>query len=339
MKLTSILRMLTLLLVGVLVAPAGAALAQENGAELIAVGTSTAVVNGEEVGASRQRETVVVAGAGFDPRELVGLWITLPDGSVLGLDDDDLRSDADGIFAVELSLGPGLPTGLHRFTARGQTSGAGAIALFMLMPGVGPETTAGTQLSFSPSTARQLDTVELAARGFEPNEYVNLWLTQPDGSVVGLGQVQADANGAFGGSLFLPGELPVGRHYFTARGNTSGNATITPFVLQYGNGLDVPGARLAADLGGAQQRTTLSLSGEGFTANESVSFWLTLPNGAVLDLGEVRADGEGVLAVNIYLAQDLPVGTHYLSFRSNQSNQAGFAKLVLDPGPQDPGNE
>lgn len=333
MKGLSFWRVLVILMLAVLAVPAGATFAQERGAELVAVGTTTTRVGGQQVASSRQLETVVVAGIGFDAGELIGLWLTLPDGSVVGIDNDDLQADADGAFAVELGLGSGLPVGLHRFSARGQTSGNGSIVPFYLMPGQGPTVTAGTQLNFSPATAKQLDTVELTASGFAPNEVISLWLTLPDGVVVGLGNFDADAAGKFGASFFLPGELPVGRHYVTARGVSSGNTAITPLTLQYGNGLSVPGARLAADLGRAQQRTILALAGEGFTPNESVSFWLTLPNGAVMPLNEVNVDSEGVLAVEIYLAEDLPVGTHYLSFRSNRSEQAGFAKLTLAPGP------
>lgn len=328
-----------IVLLAALIIPAGNVTATERGARLAAFGTRTANYNGREVEAALQREQVVLSGEDFAPGELIGVWLTLPDGSVFGLDNDDVQAGSDGHFALEVGLGSGLPTGLHRFSARGQESGRGAIAEFVLLPGQGPATTAGTQLRFSPATARQLDTVELAASGFTANETVALWVTLPDGAVAGLGQVQADSSGAFSVSIFLSGALPVGRHYFTARGNRSGNAAITPFVLQYGNGLDVPGATIAVDIGSAQQRTLLELTGEGFTPNESVSFWLTLPNGAVLDLGDVNVDSDGVLAVTLYLAQDLPVGTHYLSFLSNESTQAGFAKLRLDPGPQAPGEE
>jgi hypothetical protein len=99
------------------------------------------------------------------------------------------------------------------------------------------------------------------------------------------------------------------------------------------------GARLAADLGHAVQRTVLTISATGFTPKESVSFWQTLPNGAVLALGDLQADGDGNLSARIDLSEALPTGTHYLSFRSNISNQGGFAKLVLEPGPRNPGHE
>ncbi|HEX6288659.1 MAG TPA: hypothetical protein VFZ66_05680 [Herpetosiphonaceae bacterium] len=331
MNIFAIWRLAAVLLLAALAVPAGA-VAQEKGANLEVIGLTTVVVNGKHIPASRQRDTVTLIGSRFDSDELVGLWLTLPDGSVLGLDDDDLRADESGTFGIELGLGSGLPTGLHHFSVRGKRSGKGAIGQFYLLPGRGPQVTEGTRLTFSPATARQLDTVEFAASGFAASEMVSLWLTLPDGAVIGLGEIAADGDGAFAGSLFLPGQLPVGRHYFTARGNKSGNAAITPFVLQYGNGLNVPGATLAVDIGRGPQRSVLELSGEGFTPNESVSFWLTLPNGAVRGLGDVNADGEGNLNVVLYLSERLPVGTHYLSFRSNQSNQGGFYKLFLEPG-------
>lgn len=339
MKTHLLWRLVGIVLLAALIMPVGNVAAQERGARLAAFGTTTANYNGREVEAARQREQVVLSGEDFAPGELIGVWLTLPDGSVMGLDNDDVEAGRDGHFAVEIGLGAGLPTGLHRFSARGQESGRGAIAEFVLLPGQGPAVTAGTQLRFSPATARQLDTVELSASGFTGNETVALWVTLPDGSVIGLGQAQADSSGTFSVSLFLSSALPVGRHYFTARGNRSGNTAITPFVLQYGNGLDVPGATVAVDIGAAPQRTLLELSGEGFAPDESVSFWLTLPNGSVLPLGDVNVDSDGMLEVTLYLAQDLPVGTHYLSFLSNESSQAGFAKLRLDPGPEAPGEE
>lgn len=339
MKVHVIWRLLAVVMLALVAAPAGSVRAQESGAELIAIGTSETSVDGQTLPSSRQLESVVVAGAGFTASELVGFWITFPDGSVVGLDNDDLRADAEGVFAVELGLGSGLPVGLHRFSARGQSSGRGGIALFYLQPGEGPQQTAGTILTFTPSTARQLETVELNGTGFAANEPVSIWLTLPDGAVVGLGEVTVDGDGAFGGTLTLPGVLPVGRHYFTARGVRSGNTAISPFELQYGNGLAVPGVELAVNIGTVQQRTVLELTATGFSANERISFWLTLPNGAVAGLGEVQTDSSGRLNVALYLSEALPIGQHFLSFRSNTSGELGFVKLVLEPGPQSPGEE
>ena len=318
--------------------PAASARATERGAVLVAEGTTTTMAGGQQLPASRQREAVIIGGAGFQPGEAIGVWNTFPDGSVFGIDDDDIVADADGVFAIELGLGSGLPVGIHRVSARGQASGAGAIVAFYLLPGAGPAPTSSARLAVAPAAARQLETVALTGAGFDAGESVAVWLTLPDGVVLGLGRIDAASDGTFAVELGLSPFLPVGRHVFTAQGVDSDTTAMSAFTLQYGNGLDVPGAQLAADIGRAPQRTVLEISAEGFEGDESVSFWLTLPDGSVLPLGDVRAD-DGNLDVVLYLSEDLPTGTHYLSFVSNVSGQASFAKLVLEPGPQTPGEE
>ena len=332
------LALVALVLVFGVAMPATSARATERGAVLVAEGTTTAMAGGQALPASRQREAVIIGGAGFQPGEAIGVWATFPDGSVFGVDDDDIIADADGLFAIELGLGSGLPVGVYRYSARGQTSGAGAIVAFYLLPGAGAAPTSGARLTTAPESARQLESVALTGAGFAAGEPVAVWLTLPDGAVIGLGRIAANADGTFGVELGLSPFLPVGRHVFTAQGVNSDTTAMSAFVLQYGNGLDVPGAELAADIGRAPQRTELEITADGFQGNESVSFWMTLPDGSVLPLGDVRAD-DGSLDVVVYLSEDLPTGTHYLSFVSNVSGQAGFAKLVLEPGPQEPGEE
>jgi hypothetical protein len=336
MKQLGLLRAFALLLLVTLVLPATSVEAREQGAVLAAEGTTSMVVDGERIAASRQREDVVVAGAAFAPGELVGLWLTFADGSVFGVDREDIAAAADGTFAVRVTLDASLPVGRHTFSARGKSSGLGAAVAFMLLPGSGPSPTSGARLLVEPATVRQLETVVLNAHGFGANEAVSFWLTLPNGSVIGLGQVTADRTGTVAEPLTMPGWLPVGRYAVTARGHTSGATAIAEARLDYGNGLDVDGARLAANLGRAVQRTVLEIAASGFTPNESVSFWQTLPDGAVVALGDLQADDDGNLRARLDLSEALPTGTHYLSFRSNTSNQAGFARIILEPGPVAP---
>jgi hypothetical protein len=127
-------RLITVVLLAALALPAGAALAQERGASLVVEGLTTVVVNGERYPASQQRDTVVLIGSDFAANELVGLWVTLPDGSVIGLDDNDLRADEGGVFGIELGLGAGLPTGRHFFLVRGKRSGRGVLSVARTRP-------------------------------------------------------------------------------------------------------------------------------------------------------------------------------------------------------------
>ena len=336
MKQLCSLRAFVMLLLVALVMPPASVEAREQGAMLTVEGTTSMVVDGERVAASPQQEDVVVAGAAFMPGELVGLWLTFADGSVFGVDREDIVADADGTFAVRVGLDASLPVGRHTFSARGKSSGLGAAVAFMLLPGSGPSPTSGARLLIEPATVRQLETVGLSGSGFAGGEAVSFWLTLPNGAVVGLGQVTADGAGTVAEPLTMPGWLPVGRYSVTARGRTSGATAIGEARLDYGNGLNVDGARLAANLGRAVQQTVLQIAASGFTPGESVSFWQTLPDGAVVALGDLQADDDGNLQATLYFSEALPTGTHYLSFRSNTSNQAGFARIILEPGPVAP---
>src|SRR5688572_26329560 len=160
--------------------PASGAVAQEQGATLLADGTTTVMIGGEEVAAAMQREVVVLAGYGFQTGEAISMWVTLPDASVLEIVGVEPRADENGNVVVPIFMGWWLPVGLHHFSARGLSSGRGAIEPFYLLPGTGPEPTSGTAIGVSPATAQQLDVVALTGRGFAAGEDVELWLTMPD---------------------------------------------------------------------------------------------------------------------------------------------------------------
>ena len=330
------LRVCAMLLVVALVVPVEGAAANERGAMLTVEGTTT-IVSGESVAASMQGEEVVVSGAAFRSGEQVGLWLTFANGAVSDVDSAEIVADGEGMFVVRVRLDPSLPVGRHTFSARGKSSGRGAVASFELLPGSGPSPTTGARLLAQPASIRQLETVVLNGSGFEANETVSLWLTLPNGALIGLGQIAADRAGMVEEPLTMPGWLPVGRYSVTGRGRTSAATAIGELWLDYGNGLDVEGARLAANLGRAVQQTVLQIAATGFTPNENVSFWQTLPDGAVVVIGDLRADNKGTIQAHIDLSEALPTGTHYLSFRSNVSNQTGFARILIEAGPIDAG--
>ena len=331
---TTMARSRALLLLSIILLPVSLVTAIEQGAQLSVQGTATQRVNDRELPAARQDERITVAGSGFVPGERVGLWLTWPTGAVYGLATSADTADASGSLTAEIELSAALPTGVHHLSARGQDSGRGASAALVVLPGRGPLPTAGTQLNIAPRVARQLETVELLGSGFGGAEPIALWLTLPDGSVVGLERLATQADGTLRRSLTLPGFLPVGRSVVTVSGVASGNTAVHELVVAYGNGLGVPGARLAVDLGATVQRTVLAVSAVGFAPGESVSFWQTLPNGAVLDRGAQRAGADGTLAFTIELDETLPVGTHYLSYHSDASDQASFARFMIGPAPE-----
>jgi hypothetical protein len=332
------LRLATIVLLALLLAPVPAAHGTERGAILTAEGSTSTMIDGVRVAASHQGERIVLSGTGFESREPIGLWDTFPDASVAGVDAADLVADDAGAFTIALDLAPSLPVGLHRFSARGRSSGHGAIVPWFLLPG-GEAVQASARLVPTPNSVRQLETVSLAGQGFAANERVALWFTLPDGSVLALGELSATSGGTFDTGLVMPEWLPVGRYMVTARGVAGGATAIAELTLRHGNGLDIAGAEFAADIGRAKQRTRVEVKATGLLANEAISFWLTLPNGAVLALGDAKTDAQGNLDVDIYMSEALPTGAYYLSLRGNTSGLGSFARLVLEPGPKSPGEE
>jgi hypothetical protein len=67
------------------------------------------------------------------------------------------------------------------------------------------------------------------AGGLQPNEWVGLWLTAPDGRTIDVGQARADATGAIEHVARLPTRLPPGAYTLSARGASTG-ATGTTLV-------------------------------------------------------------------------------------------------------------
>lgn len=88
---------------------------------------------------AEQLDVVSLTGTGFSPGEVVGLWLTLPDGSVATLYEGVTM---DGSFREQIYLPAvipegGLPAGYHDFTAYGHSSQKRAVVSLELLPGNG----------------------------------------------------------------------------------------------------------------------------------------------------------------------------------------------------------
>jgi hypothetical protein len=83
-----------------------------------------------------QRSFATFVGSGFQPKEIVTVWVTLPDYSTLWI--GDVQADEGGSFIAVLYLSEQEPVGQRSFTAYGNTSGLRAVATYTLTPGSGP---------------------------------------------------------------------------------------------------------------------------------------------------------------------------------------------------------
>lgn len=86
-----------------------------------------------------QRSYAIFEGYGYQPGEIVTIWVTLPDYSTLWI--GDVQASDGGAFVASLYLSEQEPVGKRTYTAYGNMSGMRAIADYVLTPGGGPGTT------------------------------------------------------------------------------------------------------------------------------------------------------------------------------------------------------
>lgn len=85
-----------------------------------------------------QRSYAIFEGYGYQPSEIVTIWVTLPDYSTLWI--GDVQAGDGGSFVASLYLSEQEPVGKRTYTAYGNLSGLRATADYVLTPGGGPGT-------------------------------------------------------------------------------------------------------------------------------------------------------------------------------------------------------
>jgi hypothetical protein len=200
------------------------------------------------------------------------------------------------------------------------------VAAFSYASLAAPQSTLSTG---TPSTPQE-STVTLTGTGFAPGEPVALWQTYPDFTVYGLGEIAADESGAFAYSVFLGQELPVGRHTITARGALSGREEYLDLELTLARGPEpTQPALLSATPFAERQGATVTLSGSGFGAGETVALWGRYPDGGAFDLATVASDGAGNFEVLLAFGGN-PVGTYVFSAQGLASGRFTYAEMLLE---------
>lgn len=177
---------------------------------------------------------------GFNPGESVSFWFTDPHGTVVGT-ASPLNGSPNGRFDnLPIPTQSNFTLGIWALTFHGTQSGHEAIAWFKLVPRSGGQPTptpGGASASISPAAGDVNTTFTVTASGFQPNERVGIWFTDPNQRVFypqNGSSFNADGAGNF--SLqFQPASsftiLTGGRWAFTAQGVTSGRQAIAYFTL------------------------------------------------------------------------------------------------------------
>jgi hypothetical protein len=220
-----------------------------------APGTSRGVTLTVEPGKDDQGSYFVFRGSGYGSQEDVAVWLRYPDNSVRDLG----RTSAGPAGALEYLLYvTGVPVGHYALTARGLDSGNNGIAEFDVQVADLTTPSGTARLSVGPSPDTQRSYASFVGSGFKPKEIVTVWVTLPDYSTRWIGDVTADAGGAFDAVLYLSEQEPVGKRSYTAYGNTSELRAVADYTLQPGGG---PGSVAPAD--GAQLSPDAICQGDG----------------------------------------------------------------------------
>jgi hypothetical protein len=190
--------------------------------------------NGTFDSSGAHNSTVNLHGLNFMPNEVISVWITQPDGTVIDY-PQQVASDI-GAFQSSFVFTEAHQTGRYMFTALGTTSGYQIFAPFDL------ESRSSTPTGFAqfrvmfpaPASTSQNDDISVAGSLFSPNEPVGIWMTMPNNAVRGLPTQQADGNGDFFATIDLDERLPVGTYRVTAKGVNSGRLVIQSFEVTSG---------------------------------------------------------------------------------------------------------
>lgn len=218
---------------------------------------------------------------------------------------------------------------------------------------------------------KYVDPSVIIGSGFQPFEMVSLWIEFARGqcatvtlhfptgnevdaggiSTFGLGDVKADASGAF--SITLPpaaGDNCEGTYHYVARGNASGRGAAAEFILT-GNVVHPTIAMQAFPaVQSAAPGNLISFTGSGFRGGEPVSCWVTERNGHTVSVPDTKADSAGSIAfsittgaINSYYALGIPLsssegplGVWHMTCRGDLSGLEGIAEYTLTGGIVDP---
>jgi hypothetical protein len=246
-----------------------------------------------------------------------------------------------GDYYATLNAPLAWPYGCYEVTAWGQSSNRLASGFFDLRanpPGaINPGRPNVTSLRVEDTTTGDPSGLHgsqalILGRGFRPQEFVNISITFPNGSVLGYPAQFTSDVGSFASSFDFSSIFPTGTYYFTAQGQLSGYEQTASFNLS---------ARSSSPSGWAQllvlwryrqgqlqatQDERFDISGQFFGQYEQVSVWVTLPDNSVRSLPLQITNEYGEFFATVQLDGRLPQGVYRFTAQGLASG-----RLVISP--------
>ncbi|NJO06004.1 MAG: hypothetical protein HC876_11060 [Chloroflexaceae bacterium] len=279
-----------------------------------------------------QNSTVTITLEGFQPEEPVTIWMTLPNYATEQVGDYTI--DETGGFTLEYLMAASRPRGQYAFTARGNWSNRRASDLFELTLGEGVPADSDVTLALESSEVlAQGDELVFVGNGFQARERVSIWINLPTDTIEDVGAAITERDGTFRYTLSLDSNYPEGRYQITAFGNESNLTAITDFVLQRGQlpSFDLP--VLFINPSQVRQFERIRIEGQNFAGEETVSVWMTLNDGVVVQMRETTTDADGNFAFEVVLdASRYPVGRHQVTAFGRASLLVAVGLVEVQPG-------
>lgn len=326
------------------------------GAQLVALstdGTERCAVAGRNVPRVYQTKEFGIALRQFWDNELVYLSIVFPDGRVFspnaagsldGVVDMPpnfpwiVSSSNGGDYFASFTASPQWPRGCYQMTAWGSWSNRLATGYFFLesLP-MGPQNSGNTVLIVEDNTTGDPSglhgsTVYISGRGFRAQEFVSLFITAPDGTVIPYDTLQLTSDvGSFATSFHFDSRFPTGVYSFTAFGQTSGFHKIATFTLSAQNttpnsfAIVVVTWRQPAQ---APQNSEFQIAGQFFDPFEPITVWATLPDNSVRTLPDQYTNEYGEFFADIFFDERLPTGTYKFTARGQYSGRTVISNDV-----------
>lgn len=172
--------------------------------------------------------------SGFRSRERVAVWLNAPDGRVLTVETESLRSATREGRANWFWTAPeGTPNGTYQMVARGVLSGVERVITFQLGAEVAATPEAGARANVYPGEGRPGTLFAFFAVGYAKGESVALWVNRPDGQAQAIEAERLEIDeGRLDFSWIAPDDVPSGSWEVVAVGRESGTQTVIPFTIR-----------------------------------------------------------------------------------------------------------
>lgn len=301
--------------------------------------------------------TMTITLNGFTPEEMVTIWQTLPNESVI--EHGTMQVDTYGNASLAWFADPLYPHGTHYISARGNTSTRTAIQAFHIMPvetlptdyghAHSPCTYPPTKFAYSPcpstpcgpllsvegaihiAATRNGNTFTFTFNDFMPQETVSIWLKTPHYTTIDLGTRRANERGTLSYTLPLGASETEGTYHLTMYGNTSNQTGTATFAFQDTSAqacADMP-AYVRIIPSTVQQAGIVTLQGASFGAGEPIHGWITLADSQSMPLFSSQAKRDGSFCQAIYLPDTVAPGTYPLTVLGYYSTRRATTTLHI----------